>query len=60
MTPWLSGQILIFVSMQRLTNYAVISKGKIINSCTVDHNWTVFMLITESYVMYMINPRNGI
>jgi hypothetical protein len=38
------------VSMQRLsTTYPVTPKGRIINSCTVDHQ-TVFMLIMEIQV----------
>jgi len=40
----------LYVSMQRLsTTNAVTPKGRIINSCTVDHQ-TVFMLIMETQV----------
>jgi hypothetical protein len=55
--PFLAG-----VSMQRLSaTIAVMPKGRIINSCTVDH-WTVFMLIMETQVSKLIagslnNPR---
>jgi hypothetical protein len=45
------------VSMQRLsTTYAVTPKGRIINSCTVDH-WTVFMLIMKTQVSKLTLSR---